>query len=43
MEELKDALAITKDLLQITVLILTAHKLMKKDKPKSKSKSQRGK
>ena len=41
-DDLKDALAIAKDLLQILVLILTALKLTKKDE-KPKSKSKRGK
>jgi len=43
-DDLKDILSIAKDLLQIVVLILTAVKLMKKDKPKrSKPKRKRGK
>ena len=44
MDDMKDSVAIAKDLLQILVLILTARQLMKKDKkPKNKSNRKRGK
>ena len=41
MDDIKDALSIAKDLLHILVLVLTAWKLFKQDKPKWKSKSKR--
>lgn len=45
MDDMKDILSIAKDLLEILVLLLTAGKLIKGDKKKSKSraKGKRGK